>query len=335
MVVKVVVASTQSLDFYLLMAAALLRGLRDPGGVGVVERAPNGRSATRQSAVRGQHRGGKQVLAPSLPRMARCTPRSGLARRCSCGLRQWRGRGTGAGGVERHRPRLGPVTHCAAPAFGTLGLGLRIERLALRKDGRVGASMALLGGDEGERAVAMLGVVPAHEVQDPSARFAQVSEAARWVGRTVLQGAEQGLGVGIVVAHARAAVGGNDAEVIQGCQQRAAFLRAAVVGVQDARFANATFGEHGALDQGAGVGAVLLGVHLPADDLAAVEVEDQVKVEEHPPHRAGQVGDIPAPDLVRAVGGVARRRFGRARGLGPSAMVLGVVGAQHAVEGGL
>ena len=49
-VVKVVVASTQSLDFYLIMAAALLRGLRDPGGVGVVERVPNGRSATSHSA---------------------------------------------------------------------------------------------------------------------------------------------------------------------------------------------------------------------------------------------------------------------------------------------
>ncbi len=87
-----------------------------------------------------------------------------------------------------------------------LGLGLLIERLALRKDGRVGAGMALLGGDEPQPAVAVLGVVPAHEVQDPGPRFAQVSEAARWVGGTVLQGAEQGLGVGVVIAHARAAV---------------------------------------------------------------------------------------------------------------------------------
>ena len=64
MVVKVVVASTQSLDFYLLMAAALLRGLRDPGGVGVVERAPNGRSATSHSAQSPCAAGRVKVVRP-------------------------------------------------------------------------------------------------------------------------------------------------------------------------------------------------------------------------------------------------------------------------------
>ena len=63
-VVKVVVASTQSLDFYLIMAAALLRGLRDPGGVGVVERVPNGRSATSHSAQSSCAAGRVKVVRP-------------------------------------------------------------------------------------------------------------------------------------------------------------------------------------------------------------------------------------------------------------------------------
>ena len=72
------------------LRALHLDPVRDSGRLAACEATDRPRMATRQSAVRGQHRGGKQVLAPSLPRMARCAPWSGLATRCSCGLRQWR-----------------------------------------------------------------------------------------------------------------------------------------------------------------------------------------------------------------------------------------------------
>jgi hypothetical protein len=44
----------------------------------------------------------------------------------------------------------------------------------------------------------------------------------------------------------------------------------------------------------------LLVVDLPADDLAAVQVDDQVEVEEQPAHQGRQVGDVPDPHPVRA-----------------------------------
>ena len=52
------------------------------------------------------------------------------------------------------------------------------------------------------------------------------------------------------------------------------------------------------LEERGGVLGGLLGVDLPADDLAAVDVEDEVEVEEDPAHGGGQIGDVPAPDLV-------------------------------------
>src|SRR5919202_660634 len=75
-------------------------------------------------------------------------------------------------------------------------------------------------------------------------------------------------------------------------------------------------------------------VDLPADDLAAVDVEDQVEVEEHAPDRAGHPGDVPAPDLAGTAGAVAGRRLATRRRLGPTAMVLLSVGSQDAVEAG-
>ena len=54
-------------------------------------------------------------------------------------------------------------------------------------------------------------------------------------------------------------------------------------------------GETGALDQAAGMFGAFLGVHRPADDLAAEDVLDQVQAVDLSPDRRGQKGDIPAP----------------------------------------
>src|SRR3954452_804319 len=75
-------------------------------------------------------------------------------------------------------------------------------------------------------------------------------------------------------------------------------------------------------------------VDLPADDLAAVDVEDQVEMEEPAPDRAGHPGDVPTPDLAGAAGAVAGWRSATRRRLGPAAMVLPTVGSQDAVEAG-
>src|SRR5215203_6405116 len=75
-------------------------------------------------------------------------------------------------------------------------------------------------------------------------------------------------------------------------------------------------------------------VDLPANDLAAEDVEDQVEIEEHAPDWTRHPGDVPAPDFAGATGAVAGRRWAARRRLGAAAMVLLLFGPQDAVEAG-
>lgn len=119
----------------------------------------------------------------------------------SCGLLESRG-WVGAGRIERHRARTTPVAGGAAPAFRSCGLGLFVERLALGEDGHIGTAVTLLGGDEAELAVAVLAVVPAHELEHPLARLGEVGKAVDRIAGAVLQGAKQRLGIGVPVRSA-------------------------------------------------------------------------------------------------------------------------------------
>ncbi len=47
-------------------------------------------------------------------------------------------------------------------------------------------------------------------------------------------------------------------------------------------------------------GWILTFGHIPGDNLAAPHVDHQVEVQPHPTNGGGQVGDVPAPHLVRA-----------------------------------
>src|SRR4051794_27829794 len=147
-------------------------------------------------------------------------------------------------------------------------------------------------------------------------------------------GPEQGFGERVIVADPRPAVGGDDTEPLEGGLHGGALHRAAVVGVQDEGAGEAALGpDRLAHEIGGQLGALAL-VDLPADDLAAVDVEDQVEVEEPAPDRAGHPGDVPAPDLAGTAGAVAGRRWATRWRLGPAAMVLLPVGSQDAVEAG-
>ena len=68
------------------------------------------------------------------------------------------------------------------------------------------------------------------------------------------------------------------------------FWGATVVGVQHPWAGAGTLGEHGPQHQGGRMRRRLPFMEFPADDLAAVEVEDQVEIEEQPPRRSRQVG---------------------------------------------
>src|SRR4051794_27630956 len=177
-------------------------------------------------------------------------------------------------------------------------------------------------------------IVPADETSDPALRVLLAGEPRCWPVRPVLAGAEQGFGVRGIVADPWPAVGGNDAEPLEGGLHGRALHRAAVVGVQDKRAGEAALGPDRLTHEiGGQLGSFAL-VDLPADDLAAVDVEDQVEVEEHAPDWAGHPGDVPTPDLARAAGAVAGRRVGTRRRLGPATMGLLTLGPQDAVEAG-
>src|SRR3954469_7261163 len=64
------------------------------------------------------------------------------------------------------------------------------------------------------------------------------------------------------------------------------------------------FGERGAPDQMRGVIGAVGVMDLEADDLAAVDVEDQVQIEPPSLHIRGQERHIPTPDVSRSGGDV-------------------------------
>src|SRR6185436_20821447 len=74
----------------------------------------------------------------------------------------------------------------------------------------------------------------------------------------------------------------------------------AVVGVQDELAGLDVLGRARRSDQGGRELHRLLLVDVPADDLAAPDVEDEVEVVEGPADTRTEVGDVPAPQLARA-----------------------------------
>lgn len=84
-------------------------------------------------------------------------------------------------------------------------------------------------------------------------------------------------------------------------------------------------------DQLAGMRGGLRLMHLVDHQLPAVDVLDHVPVEEAPSDRAGHPRDVPAPDLVGAIGLVGRDRPGHGRFAAPTPAALARC-LVHAVE---
>src|SRR3954470_2250484 len=95
------------------------------------------------------------------------------------------------------------------------------------------AGVSGIGRDEPDRAMAVLVVVPGHETGDPALRVLLAGETRCRPVRPVLAGAEQGFGERVVVTDPRPAVGGDDAEPLEGGLHGGTLHWAAVVGVQD------------------------------------------------------------------------------------------------------
>ena len=189
-------------------------------------------------------------------------------------------------------------------------------------DGRSLAAVPLLRGHELDRAVAVLMHVPVHECRRPLAGLLLAGKGPAGVVGPVFGGAEHRLGVVIIVRHARAREGAQHAQLLQPHLQRGGAHGAAIVGVQDqplpAALADPLPDASPADQIGRDLGLLPLG-DVPGDDLAAPDVDHQIEVQPHPPHAGGQVGDVPAPELIGAVsmpsgngpgllGGLARPR---------------------------
>ncbi len=120
-------------------------------------------------------------------------------------------------------------------------------------------------------------------------------------------------------------------------QHRGGLERGAVVPVQHRLGLERgdAFGQRRAAHQVRGMAGIVGVAHLPAHDLAAVQIQDQVQVEP-PAHDCGrQVGHVPAPNLARRGGDVRARPPAGPRRLGSPAVGALPMLAQHAGEGGL
>ena len=77
--------------------------------------------------------------------------------------------------------------------------GLFVQRLTVGEDSAVLASMALSWGDEADTTVTVLVVVTLYELLHPDAGLLQAGKALSRIRRTILAGAKQRLGIGIIV----------------------------------------------------------------------------------------------------------------------------------------
>ncbi len=197
--------------------------------------------------------------------------------------------------------------------------------------------MALRRTDIANTTMTMTEVVPTHEARRPDACFVDVGKALGGELGPVLGRAKQRLGVGVVVAHARPGVRGLDAQPFEHRQDRRRLERGAVVAVQHrlgAERRNA-LSERGAGHQMRGMVGVVGLVHLPAHDLSAVQIQDQIQVKPTSHHLRGQIAQVPAPHFAHSGGDVRGGRPFRLGRLGAAAVGALPVLAQHAAEGGL
>ena len=128
--------------------------------------------------------------------------------------------------------------------------------------------------------MSVLIVVPTRELKRPGTSGIKVSEALGEELGALLGGTEQRLRVGVVIAHAGPRVRRLHSQPVQHRQHRGGLQREAGIAVQHGfgQHGGDTHGQRGAAHQVRSVHGVVRGVHLPADDLATVQILDQVQV---------------------------------------------------------
>ena len=101
--------------------------------------------------------------------------------------------------IERDRADWRPVACPTGPACWVAFTGLEIRLVACSQDRAVLQGVSLRRGDVADAAVAVLEVVPTHEVASPEAGIVKGGEAARREFGAVLGRLEERLDEGVVV----------------------------------------------------------------------------------------------------------------------------------------
>ena len=109
---------------------------------------------------------------------------------------------------------------------------LLVERMASLQDGAVLTGMPVCRADVADATVAVIVVVPTDERTRPRAGLLEVREALHRELWSVLRRAEHRLDEGVVIADARAGVGGCQTEPVHHGQDRSGLERRAVIPVQ-------------------------------------------------------------------------------------------------------
>ena len=206
--------------------------------------------------------------------------------------------------------------------FGTRGA---VDLVALVEELLVGAGVALGRGDEADRAVAVLVVVPTYHRIGKGARRHEVVEWLDGVLGTVLEGSKERFRVGVVVADRGSTQRARHAQLLEGGDQRGALHWRAVVGMHS-EFSRRDLGTPDIVfKERAGVLLTFLLEHLPGDDLAAGHVQEYIQIQVDAANQGRQIGDIPADQLV-GCGGAERTR-------GAARMGASLRGLPHRVAG--
>src|ERR1041385_2427907 len=144
-------------------------------------------------------------------------------------------------------------------------------------------------------------VVPLEELLAEGATVLDAAEAVWEVG-PVLQGSELAFGIRVVVGDVGPAVSLGDAQVGHEKGDRLGGHDPAAVGVNVELASGNLMLADGFVDEPRGQFGALAGSHHPTGDVAAEDVEDDVEIKVGPFDRPQQLGDVPAPKLVRCRG---------------------------------
>ena len=175
------------------------------------------------------------------------------------------------------------------------------------------STVALVGCHELDPAVAVPVVVPVHKRCHPLAGSLHASKWPPGVIGPVFCCAEKRFGIRVVVAEARPRERPEHAQFLKPALQRGRSHGVAVVGMEDQRLPAHladTFAQAGPAHQIRSDGWILALGDIPGHHLSAPDVDPQVEVQPHTAHGSGEIGDVPAPNLIVPCGPQAWNRPG-------------------------